>query len=218
LRERGHEPLVDPVLSIGAVVAPPIDLTDIAALVVTSANAVPALTPAMLEKPLFCVGSATAAAARSAGFTPAGVGDDDGLALVGLLASRLTPAAGQVLHLCGEQTAASTRAALEGLGFRWRSVVVYRATAVPGLPDLTRRALEAGTLDAVLFFSPRTAAIWCRLVRKAGLDGATGRLVAACLSRAVAGSASDLAWREVRVAEGRDQTALLDCLDAPWGR
>jgi uroporphyrinogen-III synthase len=215
LRARGHLPVIDPVLEIEPVQLPPIDLAEVAAIVITSANAVPAVTPAMRPLPLFCVGEATAAAARSAGLTPAGIGDDDGFALARLVAARLSPEDGPVLHLCGQDLAPSTGDGLRAAGFAYRPEVAYRAVAAHALQEGTCDMMRRGGFDAVLFFSPRTARTWCALVGKAGLQAATQRSLAACLSPAVAEAASSLRWRRVAVAKGRDQTALLDCLDGP---
>jgi uroporphyrinogen-III synthase len=215
LRNLGHSVLIDPVLAIERLPIPPLDLQDVAGILLTSANAVPALTPEMSGVPIFCVGAATAHALEATGISPRAVGLDDGKALVELVAKHLRPELGRVVHLSGEEVAASTGRALEAAGFRWQRIVVYRAAATPTLSPTTRDALLQDALDAVLFFSPRSAAVWCDHVDAAGLGGSTGRLVAACLSEAVAKAAARLRWRDLRVAATRDQTALLDCLDAP---
>lgn len=213
LRRRGHEPLVDPVLAIEPVPLPKIEAAGLTALVVTSANAVPALPATLRAVPLFCVGSATAAAVRAAGWPVAGTASGDGGDLARLLAAELAP--GHVLHLGGEDRAPDLATGLAAAGFVLGHVVAYRAVQAIELPAATRAELQIAGLDAVLLFSPRTARIWCGLVRDAGLGGSVARLIAACLSPAVAEAAGSLRWREIRVAMSRDQTALVDSLDGP---
>jgi len=48
-------------------------------------------------------------------------------------------------------------------GFVVRRCALYRIEAAQGLPPESRSALQEGSLDAVMFFSPRTAAIFVRL-------------------------------------------------------
>jgi uroporphyrinogen-III synthase len=213
LRRRGHEPLVDPVLTIEPVPLPPIEPAGYAALLITSVNAVPALPGSVRGLPLYGVGAATAAALRAAGWAVAGVASGDGEGLARLVAAELRP--GRILHIGGADRAPSVADGLAAAGFAVDHVVAYRAAPVTELPAATRAALEADALDAVLLLSPRTARIWVRLARLAGLDGRAGRLIAACLSPAVAEVAAVLRWRELRVAASRDHRALVDSLDGP---
>jgi uroporphyrinogen-III synthase len=74
------------------------------------------------------------------------------------------------------------------------------------------KALYAGTIDAVLFFSPRTAQSFVKVVHKAGLADRLGGVVALCLSEAVSTAVRTVNWRSIHVAAQPDQTALLDLL------
>jgi uroporphyrinogen-III synthase len=215
LRARGHEPLLDPLLRIEPLpdIALPTD-ADLAALVVTSRNAVPALGRAPRRTPVACVGAATAAAVRAAGFPVLGAAPGSVAALAAGL-RHLLPAGAAVLHLCGEERAAGTEAAFARAGLRYRHLVVYRAVAASELRASTRTALATGRLDAVLLFSPRSAALLCELIRRAALVEAARGCRAVCLSPAVTEAAAALPWRSCVTAAARDQTALLDCLDGP---
>ena len=74
--------------------------------------------------------------------------------------------------------------------------------------------IEAGTLDGVLLFSPRTAALFAELVTDAGLSEACREMSAYCLSPAVAEKAQSVTWRDVVVAAESNQEALLRALGA----
>jgi len=213
LRRHGHEPLVDPVLAIEPVPLPPLSAASYRALLVTSVNTVPALPDGLRPLPLYAVGRATAAALRAAGWRIAGEAAGDGRSLAALVAAALPP--GPLLHPGGEDRAPALAEGLAAAGFAVEQPTAYRAVAATTLPAATREALLAGALDAVLLASPRSASVWCSLVRAAGLGHGTRRLMAACISDAVAQAAGGLAWRTVRVAASRDQTALVASLDGP---
>ena len=98
-------------------------------------------------------------------------------------------------------------------GFEARGVVLYEARAAEVIGPHAAEALNSGTLDGVLLFSPRTAALFCRLVRDAGLVEQCRPVTACCLSAAVANAAAALPWAGIMVAETPDSPALLDAVD-----
>src|SRR4051812_16935975 len=84
-----------------------IDLTNVQAVLFTSANGVRAFAAAERRRdiPAFAVGEATAAAARLAGFTTVDTAGGDVAALADLVRERLTPARGALLHAAGSAVA-----------------------------------------------------------------------------------------------------------------
>ena len=90
LAEDGIESLIEPLLEIIPRADEPLDLDNVQALMLTSANGARALGRATDRRDLalFAVGPATAAAARSAGFATVAVGAV-GCVLAGRLADRL---------------------------------------------------------------------------------------------------------------------------------
>lgn len=212
LSARGHEPLVEPLLTVRYLPGLVVEPGDAAALVLTSVNAVAALDSRLRHLPVACVGAATATAARARGFDTIG-GAPGSVAALAQAIGGLLPRGSTVLHLAGEQLAAGTADAFTAAGLDYRALTVYRAAPARALSAATRIAFAGGTVDAVLLFSPRTARICCRLIAAAGLAEAVAEVRAACLSPAVAAAAAALPWRDRPVAAARDQTALLDCLD-----
>ena len=102
------------------------------------------------------------------------------------------------------------REIVDGVGCS--AAVLYEARAAGGLSGETRDAMEAGTLEGVLLFSPRTAALFAELVTDAGLSETCRDMIVYCLSPAVAEKAQSLAWRDVVVATEPSQEALLRAL------
>ena len=216
LRARGAEPILEPLLIIDPVAAPELDLDDVQALLATSANGARALAAAdgRRDIPLFAVGDATARAAVAAGYqaVESAGGDVDDLAR--LITARLDPTDGVMLHAAGSTVAGDLARLLEAAGFIYRRAILYRARARDSLSPDTAQALADGSVDGVLFFSPRTGSSFVTLAAAADLTEACGRLAAFCLSPAVAAAVGSIDWGAVHIAEHPDQASLLARVDA----
>ncbi len=212
LRERGHQALSAPLLTVRFRDGPPLALEGVQGVLVTSANGVRALARRTERRDLllFAVGPQTAQEARSVGFTQVESADGDAAALASLLPPRTE--AGALLHACGVQRADRLSVLLSAKGYDVRTVVLYDVEAATTLPHDAIAALENGLLDAALFFSPRSAKVFKTCVLAAGLAATCARLVAVCISRATADALAPLAFGEIRVAARPNQDALLACL------
>jgi uroporphyrinogen-III synthase len=117
----------------------------------------------------------------------------------------------------GRDTAGDLKGLLEARGFVVRRHVLYVAQAARALAAETRASLAADTLDGVLFFSPRSARIFLSLVEAANLAPHLQRLIAFCLSPAIAEAAKRVPWGDVRVAARPEEEALLAAVEATRG-
>ena len=222
LRARGIEPMIEPMIEIVDLPGPPLARHDAQAILFTSANGVRALQrrnqgdlSEFLSVPVLAVGNATAQAARDAGFRQVDSAAGDVAALVSLCLTRLAPNAGPLLHIAGSQVAGDLAGRLTAAGFALRREAIYRARQATQLSMATLDGLRLSQIDAVTFFSPRTAAAFVTLCRDMGVAPLLQTVVALCLSAAVAEAASAAAWRAMIVAPRPDQAALLGCLDDP---
>jgi uroporphyrinogen-III synthase len=215
LRAEGHDCLIEPMLEIEPLPGARPSLEGVQAIVLTSANAVPALFEHARRLPAYAVGEATAAAARAAGCSRIIVAEGDAKRLGGLIAARCRPGDGALLHLSGEEAREGLADALKPAGLELRRHVVYRAICARSLSQRLQAALRRRTIGAVLLFSPRTARTFADLVRKAGLEEGLEGAAALCLSAAVAEEVRALGWSEVRVAKSPCTAALVHLLDAP---
>ena len=219
LEARGHRCLLEPLFEIHPVAVPREalrrDLEGVRALLFTSANAVRAF--AALEPgrawPVLAVGDATAAAARGAGFATVESAGGDVEDLAALAAKRLRTADGPLFHAAASAVAGDLKGALEAAGFAVRRRVLYEARPAETFSPETGRALTAGAIDAILFFSPRTGTGFVSLARKAGLGGACGGCHAVCLSAAVADRLADLPWAGLHVARRPTTESLISRLE-----
>lgn len=216
LEAQGHEVLLAPVMEI--VSQPrPLDLTGVQALLATSANGVRALAASTSERKvrIFCVGPATAAAARAAGFAAIETAGGDSVALAALVRDTCAPGAGRLLHAAGTVSAGDLKGALETEGFSVERRVLYEARAVAVLAPEAAGALRNQTLDGILFFSPRTVRIFEGLVGAEGLTAALAPLTAYCLSEAVGAAARTLPFANVAIAAQPREEALLALVVSP---
>ena len=215
LRQRGFETRLEPMLEIHhRAVAPPA-LARPQAIVLTSANGARALAAAtaLRDPPVYTVGEQTAATAAAVGFETVHAGGGDLDSLAETVRRALDPAAGPLLYGCGADRAGDLGAVLGDAGFTVVPAVLYDAVAAAMLSTGCAEALHRAEIDAVLFFSPRSAAVFVSLVRDAGVEGSCADVTALCLSAAVAEAAAPIRWRWVRIAPRPDASSLLALLD-----
>jgi uroporphyrinogen-III synthase len=207
-------PLIEPLLTIERVPGVAPDLAGVQALVLTSANAAPALSAPARQLPLFAVGDATARAAERAGCSRVISAAGSGADLARLIAQHCRPERGALLHLSGEHVRPGLAEGLAAVGFDLRRQVVYRAVAARGLSPVTVEALVQRQIGAVLLFSPRTAQTFVELISRHGLQGDLVATAAICLSAAVAQPCRELVWRAIYLAARPEPGPLLEALEA----
>jgi uroporphyrinogen-III synthase len=215
LTAMGHQALLAPLLTTHFFDGPAPSLKGVQAILATSANGVRAFARRSSQRdfPIFAVGPQTAEAAAAAGFAAIRNADGDARALAEATARWTTADKGALLHVSGEQSSGTLAETLKGHGFVLRRAVLYRVNAADDLPAEVHAALVQGTVDAALFFSPRSARVFAGLVGRN--DIAVRSVIAACISAATAAALTEetaLQFADVRVAAGPNQAALLACL------
>lgn len=211
----GYRPLIAPLMRIDFL--DPGDqalLEATGALAFTSANGVRAYIHHSNRRDLavFAVGERTGELARDAGFRDVHVAGGNVDLLSEMIARTRTPGEGPILHVTGTERAGDLAKALTDGGFEVRRLVLYSARAVDDLPKEVETALKGCMLDAVVFFSPRTARLAVDLIGKSGLAGAVNAVTALCLSENVRTEAEKLVWRDCCVSERPESGALIDRL------
>lgn len=217
--ERGHEAVVAPVTTV-VPTGEPAPAGPFDAVILTSANALPALLPMrdrLAGAPLLTVGARTAEAARAAGFDGVAEARGDARALADLVAA-LLPEGGRLLHAAGRDRKAEPARSLASLGYDVATWTCYEARAADALPAEAVEALRTGQAGAVLHYSRRSAELFLGLCRLAGLDSQISGPVHLCLSADVAEGLRGSADLPVRIAAAADEDALLHLLDDAAGR
>lgn len=216
LAARGHTAMIEPLLTIVAKPDAVVDLSDVQAIALTSANGARSLAERTTRRdlPVFAVGDATATAARAANFAEVESAGGDVVGLADLFAARLDPGAGAIFHPAARHLAGDLQGSLEAKGFAVRRVVLYESEPSPALSEAAEAALRDGRIDAALFFSPRTGKTFVRLLTESRLAAVCNRVYAVCLSDAVAEEIKRLPWRALLIAAKPTQAALLKSLAA----
>ncbi|GBQ06262.1 uroporphyrinogen-III synthase [Saccharibacter floricola] len=193
LREGGWRAVSCPVMVIQPVA--PLPFIEGDALVITSAQALPALAEQPKERLLLTVGKQTADRARKAGFTQvkAAQGKREGLVALcrayGVSGERVSFVCG-----CGWRGQAYSRAVADQLGARW--VKGYQVQRTSCLAKEAVQALSERDVEAICFYSVETVRAFLSLC-PASLTAALRSVRAVCLSEAIAAEARDIVWREV---------------------
>ena len=222
LRARGHEVLLSPMLRFEPVAFEDDGEIDFDAVILSSANAVRAIEDhpvraRLMLLPVFAVGEHTAKIARDAGFTNITIADGDAISLRERIVE--SAAAGKLKRkaaLCYLAGADLTRDLGGELGARGFTVVTrtaYRMVPIAGLSDVVSDAFRAGTIDAVMHYSRRSARAYLNAARADGVEISALALPQCCISEAVAGVLRDAGAMQVAAANAPDEKALLDVVD-----
>lgn len=206
----GHNPVVQPLLTLERLPHPQIELYDVRALAFTSANGVRTFAAVSPERDfrVFAVGAATAEAAKAAGFRSVLSGDGDVAALAARIAARsLELRGGVVLNPGAVEPAGDLVGALRKAGVEARALPLY--DTVPVAPDAA--FIESlPKLDVVLLHSPKAAKVLAKLLRKHPAP----QLRALCLSKAIARPLAKIELAELIVGPIPVEAALLNLLDS----
>ena len=191
-----------PLQRVVALLPPP--LPPGAELILTSRNAVRALGAAGAGRRAWCVGEATARAAREAGMEPALADDPEGAdALVARLLAR-GPGV-PLVHLRGLHARGEVAGRLRAAGFDAREAVIYRQEDLDPPPEA--RAVLAGPGPVIApVFSPRGAMLLSRAA-----SGGAALIRSVALSPAVA-AALDLPDARISICARPDAAAMIEAL------
>lgn len=195
------------------------DLARAQAVLFTSRNGVRAFSRVSDRRdiPVYAVGDSTADLARDNGFSTVESAGGDSADLARLVAGRLDPSDGPLLHIAGKTVAGDLSGALAADGFEIVRRTLYEAKPAPVLTAETAAAIRNEEIDYVLFFSPRTAQVFSDLVEAAGLTAHCRNFEAICLSEAVAAELPAADWKVRRTAASPTSDALLQTVDAASG-
>lgn len=165
----GLFPVLSPALEIVATGRmPDAEMDGAAGLIFTSANGVRFFAEASARRdlPAWCVGPATSAAARQAGFDEVRNADGDADALFQAIIA--APDAGPLVHVANAHAAGELAARLEREGREVRFCPLYETVPARTLKPAAVTALKSGEIAAILFHSARGAEAFAELA--AGYD------------------------------------------------
>ncbi len=185
-----------------------------AAILLTSrhaAHVLAALPTTWRVLPVYCVGTATAAAAAAYHFNHCINGDADVLALLPRIAEAL-PAQSHILYLASDETRVDVASLLAAAHLQVHTYIAYHAVAEPKLTDELRTAFAQGKLNAVTLFSPHTASLVCDFLKQHNLHENVTTIDAYCLSLNVAEAAAALPWASIHACHRPTRAAMVDLI------
>jgi uroporphyrinogen-III synthase len=210
LQAEGFETLVAPMLVIVPTAFEQPDLSKYQALLFTSANAVRIFAEMVKSRvlPVFVVGPHTEKEARTQGFgnviSANGTGDE----LAVLVRTKITDKTKPLLHVRGAHAAKPLHILLAPDGIKVDLLTVYDSEKVSELSMEARSAIENNRVEAVTFFSKRTAQNFAALADSLNLKGIKGL----CLSNAVLECVQSCTWAKTYVAGTPDRAGMLALL------
>jgi len=182
-----------------------------AAMAISSTNALRALAERQAldpfrTLPLFAVGHRTAHEARLLGFTDVTSAEGTLESLVSTIA--LARLAGPIFYPAGKHLSGDLAHAMAPHGIMVVTAHVYEMVAETALPPAILDLLVSGGLDAVLFYSRRTAAIFCTLAAKLAVERRRQPAML-CLSENVAAPLLENHFNRVFLADHPSEEAMM---------
>lgn len=227
LAARGRRLFVQPLLRTVPLPAVLPDLSRFQGVIASSPAAIGILasrTPARGVR-LFVVGRAAARAAAEAGFT-AVTAAETAQALAATVRDALSLDDGPLLYVAGVHRARDLRRLLAA--FDLETVEVYAAEMVRQLSPDVRRALQAGAVRSIAFYSARAVDAFVAAAARGGVLPEARQTAALCLSPRIAARLQAHGWRrtwtaprpaasaiEARLAGAAPQAALPEPVTEP---
>ena len=195
------------------------DPADFNGIIFTSRHAVDAVTKATdaatwVTKPAFVVGSATATAAKQAGFTDIIIGSGGGAGLVEPIRQALAdnnsaqPQKASLLWPSALDISFDMAAAMRHHDIAVQRLPAYQMVANANLAPPVRDALAKGFITAVIAMSPKSIQILRANIDAAGVDSARKNIDLIAGSDAIAAAAGD-GWKHVYESRHPRRSRLL---------
>ena len=212
LIQQGFKPLLNPLLEIQPLDCPPLPLKEAQAFIATSLNGVmrlSQLTP-YRHLPLYVPGESSARQAHHAGFEHVYTAQGSVESLLDLLRKSLDKNGKPLFYISGQEIRGDLAQVLAEEGYSITRVVAYQALAVQALKPEIQETLIMGRLQAVLFFSPRTAEIFVTLTKiyKKVFES----MIAVCLSEEISRPLKPYPWRHLLIAPEKSGRSMVETL------
>lgn len=211
LREMQLSPVLAPMLTLEVRDAgnmPPANT--LSGLVFTSANGVRTYAAQRADRALstWCVGPATAAAARAAGFAQIHQSSGNAADLAAFIQAHRRPDSRPLLHVANAAAAGGLKRALEAAGIAVTFAPLYDMKAADKFPDPVQALLTGAKPGVVLIHSAKGAAAFAALV--GAYDLSAWRAVV--ISAPAAAPLTGLKMQDIAIAPHPDEDGLFAAL------
>ncbi|WP_120498133.1 uroporphyrinogen-III synthase [Kiloniella sp. EL199] len=211
LRQLGREVYFDAVFDIAFQNSVELDLSDVQAVLFTSANGVRAyqLNSKDRSLPALCVGESSAEAARKCGFECVYSANGDVSDLAKLVRVKLKTETGVLLHPAASKVAGNLQSDLGQSGYSYRRETLYEATSSQRLLQQTKNLFKERKIKEVSFFSPRSSKVFLSLLSQEKLRSSLEGLTIYCLSQAVAECFDEISGIKLLVSEQPNRADMI---------
>ena len=210
LNGRGVATIIAPVMKLELLSAPTTTKQP-SAILLTSRHAAFGIHDDWKDLPTYCVGEATAQAARDAGCSNVIAGNGEVLSLLPVLSKAFAPD-DKILYLSGEEVRFDLPTLAASHHLTITREIVYRTVAETTLTDELKSALTNKTIAGVSCFSPHTARIIGELLTTANFSASAADLDFYAISLAVAEAAAGLPWKSIHACHLPTRDAMVDLI------
>lgn len=209
----GHETVIASML-VAEFLPEPAGLERPSAILLTSGNATRALArwpniSDWLDIPVFSVGDHTAQLVAEIGFREVQSASGDVDDLTTLVRATRRPRDGRLLYPTTKARMGRLAEDLDADGYTVETLEIYRMNPRPALPESVISGIGNATIDGVLLYSQRTAAIFAKLVAVANLRSAAEKLKLFAISP---NTAVPLDFGDLHIAAEPTENGLFDLL------
>lgn len=187
------------------------------AVLITSQHGVQslALLTELRDISLLCVGEKTAEIAENLGFSRVYMAGENVERMIDYILEAYGDDA-RFLYVSGENISVDLGEILAISGMQVARIVAYEAVAAEALSDTLLEQLKRGQIDAVTFFSSRTAEIFLALAEKHNILENLNKIDSFCLSENVAKMAENANWQKIYSADAPTLNSLIECIKANY--
>ncbi|MBX3456987.1 MAG: uroporphyrinogen-III synthase [Candidatus Paracaedibacteraceae bacterium] len=153
----------------------------------------------MTKIPVWCVGEATAVAAKESGFETIFQVNRSAQEILERIVNECPKETSHFVHICGSVVHVDLADALTKLGYHASRIVIYTTEAADSLTPEAEAIMSAGLVQQMPFFSLRTAEVFIDIARKSEWAENLSKITALAHSEAIARSLNQLSWKRVIV-------------------
>ncbi len=153
----------------------------------------------MTKTPVWCVGEATAQAAKEAGFETIFQVNRSAQEILERIVKECQKESSHFVHICGSVVHVDLVDALTKLGYKADRVIIYTTEAADKLSPEAEAIMSAGLVQQMPFFSLRTAEVFVDIARTSDWAENLSKITALAHSDAIARALNQLSWRRVVV-------------------
>ncbi len=153
----------------------------------------------MIKIPVWCVGEATAAAAKEAGFETIFQVNRSAQEILERIVNECPKESSYFVHICGSVVHVDLADALTKLGYHANRIIIYTTEAADVLTPQAEAVMSAGLVQQMPFFSLRTAEVFIDIAQKSDWAENISKITALAHSDAIARTLNQLSWKRVIV-------------------